>query len=184
MPGELRAPLLVLESIPEGVVSIRVPLLVSEPLAESSGTEIRDALFVLEPLTEHFRTLRCSLLCVESLHPVPPEGHVSTELFPGSFGSPTALPGIYPTVSKRPGFSTAKYKGASGVGVRRSNMQYPIWEIEVGYEFLRDNNSIHNNEYRTLCGFFMSRHGDFDTFLLKDRDDYRSPAVRSRPPTA
>ena len=170
MPGDLRAPLIVLESVPEGVVSVRVPLLVLQPLTENSGTQLRAALFVLEPLTEHFRTLRCSLIILESLHPVAPEGTVSTELFPGSQGSSIALPGLQWPIHKRPLFSTAVYKGASGVSVRRANMQYPIWEFDLSYEFLRD--SV-NQEFQILLDFFLARQGGFDTFLFKDKDDYQ-----------
>jgi hypothetical protein len=103
MPGELRAPLIVIESVPEGTVSIRAPLVTLEPLTEGINSlrdtllivepltehfrQLRGALVIVEPLTEHFRTLRMPLLVIESLHPVAPEGTVSTELFPGSQGS-------------------------------------------------------------------------------------------------
>lgn len=165
---QLRAPLIVLESLPEGVVSIRAPLLVVEPLADSNRA-IRQSLLVVEPLEDSFRTLRCPLLCIESLHPVAPEGHVSTELFPGSLGSPQALPGLAFTVHKRPTFSTAVQKAQSGVSTRNAQMQFPIFEFELSYEFLRDDVT---QEYRTLRRFFKQRKGGFDTFLLKDPDDY------------
>jgi hypothetical protein len=168
MAGQLRAPLIFVESIPEGTVSIRAPLVFVEPLTEHFR-QLRADLVYLEPLTEHFRTLRTAFLFVESLHPVPPEGHVSTELFPGSLGSSIALPGLAYTVHKRPRFSTLVHQAQSGVSVRNAQMQYPIWEFELSYEFLRDDVT---NEYRTLLGFFLKRQGGFDTFLLKDKDDY------------
>jgi hypothetical protein len=170
MAGQLRAPLIFVESIPEGTVSIRAPLVFVEPLTEHFR-QLRADLVYLEPLTEHFRTLRTAFLFVESLHPVPPEGHVSTELFPGSLGSSIALPGLAYTVHKRPRFSTLVHQAQSGVSVRNAQMQYPIWEFELSYEFLRDDVT---NEYRTLLGFFLKRQGGFDTFLLKDKDDYLS----------
>lgn len=152
MAGQLRAPIVVTEPLATGLSAIRAPLVVVEPLAEGN------------------RNLRINFVCIEALYPVPSEGHVSTELFPGSLGSATALPGLTYSIHKRPTFSTSVYKGTPGVSVRRANMQYPIWEFDLTYEFLRDNV---NNEFQTLCGFFMSRLGGFDTFLLKDKDDYQ-----------
>lgn len=169
MPGQLRAPLIVLESLPEGVVSIRAPLLVTEPLTEHAGTQLRAPLIVNEPLTEAIRNLRCALLILESLHPVAPEGHVSTELFPGSMGSPASLPGLAFSVHKKPRFATLVHQGSSGTSVRQALMQYPIWEYDLTYEFLRDDVTA---EFKTLCGFFLARQGGFDTFLFKDPDDY------------
>jgi hypothetical protein len=55
-------------------------------------------------------------------------------------------------------------------------MQYPIWEFELTYEFLRADVT---QEYQTLLGFFLSRLGAFDTFLFKDLDDYLVTAGRS-----
>ena len=168
---QLRAPLIVIESVPEGTVSLRVPLVVTEPLTEHSGTQLRQSLLVLEPLEESFRTLRCSLFVIETLHPVTPEGHVSTELYPGSTGSSVSLPGLkIQSIHKRPTYSTSVYKGVSRVSVRRANMQYPIWEYELIYEFLRDNV---NSEFQSLMDFFLARQGAFDTFLFKDTNDYQ-----------
>lgn len=80
------------------------------------------------------------------------------------------MPGLQWPIHKRPLFSTETYKGTSGVSVRRANMQYPIWEFELSYEFLRD--SV-NQEFQTLMDFFLARQGGFDTFLFKDKDDYQ-----------
>lgn len=165
----VRATLLSLEPLTTGSAAIRAPLVVLEPLTEGNRN-LRVDLITVEPLTEGYRNLRVSFFCLEALYPVLPGGHVSTALFPGSLGSPTALPGLTYTIHKRPTFSTSVYKGASGVSVRRANMQYPIWEFDLTYEFLRDNV---NAEFQTLCGFFLSRQGGYDTFLMKDKDDYQ-----------
>lgn len=186
MAGELRAPLITVESIAEGTVNIRAPLVTSEPLTEGNRAllsplvtvdpltegdrNLRASLVTIDPLTEGYRNLRAALVVVESLYPVLPEGTVSTELFPGSQGSLTSLPGLQWPIHKRPTWSTSVYKGASGVSVRRANMQYPIWEFELSYEFLRD--SV-NQEFQTLLDFFLARQGGFDTFLFKDKDDYQ-----------
>lgn len=169
---QLRAPLLVLESAEDGgtsITSVRASFVANEALSDSVR-DLRQALLVNEALEDSFRTLRMPLLCIEALYPVLPEGTVSTELFPGSLGSPIALPGLQWPVHKRPLFNTEVYKGSSGVSVRRANMQFPIWEFDLSYEFLRD--SV-NQEFQTLLDFFLARQGGFDTFLFKDKDDYQ-----------
>jgi hypothetical protein len=166
---QLRAPLAVVESLPEGLVSLKAPLVTTEAL-EDSFRQVRDSLVVVEPLADMFRQIRCPLVVIESLHPVEPEGAVSTELFPGSQDSSIALPGLQWPIHKIPMFNTAVYKGAPGVSVRRANMQYPIWQFELSYEFLRD--SV-NQEFQILMDFFLARQGGFDTFLFKDKNDYQ-----------
>lgn len=168
MAGQLRAPLINLDPLAEGASSIRSPLIISEPAAEGSPN-LRGNFLINEPLAEGFRNLRCGLFFLEALVPVDPEGHVSTELFPGSLGSPASLPGLAFSLHKKPKFATLKHQAASGVSARQALRQYPIWEFELTYEFLRDNVT---NEFKTLCGFFLSRQGGFDTFLFKDPDDY------------
>jgi hypothetical protein len=145
MAGELRAPLLVLEPLADGIVSIRAPLVVLEPLTSASVNNLLSSFACVEPLTDatirnlraslatvealsdSVRNLRGSLIVIESLHPVPPEGTVSTELFPGTTGSGVSLPGLAFDVGKKPGFSTGKHVASSGVSVRVAYQQYPIW---------------------------------------------------------
>jgi hypothetical protein len=166
--GELRNTFYILESFAEGSASLRAPFIDLEALAEGSAN-VLDSFVQIDALAEGHRNLRIDFVFIEALVPVPPEGTVSTALFPGSLGSPVALPGLTFNIHKRPTFSTQEYKGSSGVSVRHANMQYPIWEFDLTFEFLRDNV---NSEFQTLCGFFLQRQGAFDTFLLKDRDDY------------
>jgi hypothetical protein len=188
VPGELRAPYVVVDPLAEGDSNVRSPYITSEPLAEGSpavrvsfleaeplaegSPNLRANYVAVEPLSEGFRNLRCCFLCVESLIPVEPEGTVSTELFPGSLGSPASLPGLAFSVHKRPRFATGNHQASSGVGVRVAYMEYPIWEFELTYEFLIDSATDLQSQFKTLLGFFLSRHGGFDTFLLKDADDY------------
>jgi len=193
MAGELRAPLLVLEDVAEGTVSIRAPLAVIEPLTSATVLNLLASFACVEPVTDaavrnlrasfasveavsdSVRNLRMSLIVIESLHPVEPEGTVSTDPFPGSPGSPASLPGLAFSVHKRPRFSTIVHPAQSGVTVRSAQMQYPIWEFEFTYEFITDDRSLGQSSLQSLMGFFLSRQGGFDTFLLKDsqNDDYR-----------
>jgi hypothetical protein len=84
-PLDLRAPLVVLESLLPGISDLRAPLITLDPLAEGSDSRIAG------------RGLsQSSAGAFRPRGPLsrPPEGHVSTELFPGSLGSPQALPGL------------------------------------------------------------------------------------------
>jgi uncharacterized protein (TIGR02217 family) len=149
-------------------LNIRVPLVAVESVATGNAA-IRAPLVTVESLDEGYRNLRVTGFFIESLHPVDPEGTISTALFPGSLGSPTAMPGLAYSWHKRPRFATQFQQAASGVSVRNALMQYPIWEFEATFEFLR---SDVNAEYQALLGFYLSRQGGFDTFLFKDADDY------------
>jgi hypothetical protein len=158
---------------PKSPLNLRVPLLALESLKEATGlATLRLPLLVVEPLSESVRNLRCCLLCVESLHPVDPEGHVSTQIFPGTIGSSVAMPGLAFSVHKRPKFATLKRVAASGVSARTAVRQYPIWEFEFTYEFISDDRSLGTSSLQNWIGFFLSRQGAFDTFLWKDPDDY------------
>jgi len=168
--GQLRAPLVTIDPLAEGSAGIRSPLVTVDPLAEGSPNLVGSFVEV-DALAEGYRNLRTALVYIESLHPVAPEPYMSTDLFPGSLGSPASLPGLAFTVKKQPKFSTVKQVATSGVSVRRAQMQYPIWEFELTYEFLEDRTGA-TSSLKTMMGFFLQRLGGFDTFLYKDPDDY------------
>lgn len=178
MPGELRAPYVQVNPLTEGDSSVRVPYVQVNPLTDGTpnlrvsyvqsnpltegSPNLRQAFISSDALSEGFRNLRASLIMVEALIPIWPEEFMSTDVFP-------TLPGLGFTWGKRPGFNTGMHKAAAGVSVRTSFMQYPIWEFEGTFEFLRDDAT---NEFKTMCGFFCNRKGRWDTFLFKDSDDY------------
>jgi hypothetical protein len=167
---QLRQPLLISEALSDGVPKLRQPFILSEGLSEGQPN-LRQPFIFSDVLSEGFPTLRQSLILVEVLIPVPPEGIVSTELFPGSPGSTASLPGLAFSVHKRPRFSTLVHKAQSGVSVRNAQMQYPLWEFEFTYEFISDDRSAGQSSLQALMGFFLSRQGGFDTFLLKDNQN-------------
>lgn len=83
---------------------------------------------------------------------------------------------VYPTLAtlgfsvfKTPQFSTIVQRAASGKEIRAALWSYPIWEIKLTYEALRDD--VANNEFKTLLGFFLARQGSFDSFYFNDPDD-------------
>lgn len=85
------------------------------------------------------------------------------------------LAGLSWDVRRNPMFSTNIVRAKSGYEVRSSNMDYPLWSIELGYEVIRDNRTVAANvaptaprdELRKLLGFFLARKGSFDNFLFE-----------------
>lgn len=72
-------------------------------------------------------------------------------------------------IGRIPNFSTTIHMAASGRESRLSMMTYPTWTFSMKYEVLRS--SAAYLELQTLCGFFLSRQGSFDSFLFTDPDD-------------
>ena len=72
------------------------------------------------------------------------------------------LPGLEWEVRQTPTFSTDVHASLSGKEVAYQYMQYPVWEFETSYEFLRAGAEL---ELQTLCGFFLVHGGRFDTWL-------------------
>ena len=78
------------------------------------------------------------------------------------------LPGLKWDVTKKPYFSTKIQTSVSGKESRAIDWSYPRWQFDLSYELLRDDAT---NELRTLMGFFLQRHGAFDSFLYTDPSD-------------
>ena len=70
---------------------------------------------------------------------------------------------------KRPTFSTRISKRNSGRTKRAANYTYPLYEFELSFNGLRSD--AIRLELQTLMGFFLSRQGQFDTFLYLDPTD-------------
>lgn len=79
------------------------------------------------------------------------------------------LPGLAYKVKRVSGFKTQVHETASGREYRSALMVYPRDRYTLQYEFLRDRNAT--DEMRTLLGFYRSRRGAYDSFLLNDPDD-------------
>lgn len=88
---------------------------------------------------------------------------------------PTTLPGLSIDVSKTPEFSTLIARSVNGKESRMGQMVYPLWNITLSYNFLRDSSSF--PELKTLGGFFLSRQGQADSFLLSDPDDKTAAGI-------
>lgn len=82
---------------------------------------------------------------------------MSNALFP-------TLPGLKPTVGLAPRFATTTQRALSLRELRAQLARYPLWDVSLEYEFLRQGNG--HVEMDTLRGFFLARGGSFDSFLF------------------
>ncbi len=80
-----------------------------------------------------------------------------------------APPGIKVQTQKTPMWGTGIARSRSMRETRVSEQIYPLYEIELSCEVLRDAGS---SEIRQMLGFFNARNGAFDSFLYTDPDDY------------
>jgi len=78
------------------------------------------------------------------------------------------LPGLMFDVKKAPEFNNVRRTTASQFRTVVSLSDYPIWNISLQYELLRDN--AVNDELNQLMGFFLARKGNYDSFLFDDPD--------------
>lgn len=95
---------------------------------------------------------------------------MSNALFP-------CLRGLDWTVTLTPEFKTGIQTAASGREVRLAYRQYPLFNVQLVYEYLRDDerqtkflDDNQRTEFEQLMGFFMARQGAFDSFLLRLSD--------------
>ena len=82
---------------------------------------------------------------------------------------PMSIPGMLPTASTWPRFATKVQGAVSGRETRAAFMQYPLWDVTVGYEFLRSSAAF--VELDTIVGFFGARKGSWDSFLIAVPND-------------
>ncbi|KAF2991161.1 glycoside hydrolase TIM-barrel-like domain-containing protein [Methylocystis sp. MJC1] len=72
-----------------------------------------------------------------------------------------SLPGLAWSAVMRPKFATQTHDHASGKSSRRAKMVYPLYEIELTYEFLRADSA---GELQALLGFFKQQQGQTQPF--------------------
>lgn len=80
-----------------------------------------------------------------------------------------ALPGRQWDISKTAVWSSIVQTSVSGMELRGSYFQYPLWHWTLKYDFLRADRGF--TEFQTLAGFFNARQGSFDSFLYDDPSD-------------
>lgn len=82
---------------------------------------------------------------------------------------PSELPGLEPSATVSPRFSTKIQSSVSLRETRAAFSAYPIWDITLAFEFLRAN--AVNQELDKLVGFFLQMRGSHDSFLLTVPND-------------
>lgn len=80
------------------------------------------------------------------------------------------FPGFKWNRVKTPEFSTRVAQAVSGNERRVGLRVYPMWNFSWGYEFLRGQASPANH-YQQMLGFFLSRGGRLESFLVNDESD-------------
>ena len=87
---------------------------------------------------------------------------------PPSYGPfaffPTLL-GLGWSAKVTPRFSTARLERASGKSARRMHMRWPLYELELTYDFLRSD--AINQELQQIMGFFQAMQGQTQPFWLQ-----------------
>lgn len=77
-------------------------------------------------------------------------------------------------VVKNPTLSTEIQSSLAGREVRVQNFQNPIWEFTLTYEYLLNDPKLRDDTGATpleqLIGFYLTRGGQFDDFLLNESD--------------
>lgn len=163
--------------------SFKVPRLFDQVLggATSSLDLSRAVSQIVQGATSHVRAAR---VITQVLIPALPEPPVSEHPFPGfgnSLLNPTVpaaadpfytdLPGLTYSVHKRPMFNTQIAKAANAREVRSAMQEMPVWEFEFQYDYIKDTVAS-DSSLKKVMGFFLARQGSFDSFLIKDPDDY------------
>ena len=76
-----------------------------------------------------------------------------------------AFAGLSWPVKRTPKFNTKVKTAVSGKEARAAFMAYPIYEIDLNFDYL----SL--SDWQTLGGFFKLRKGRFDSFLFSDANE-------------
>lgn len=93
----------------------------------------------------------------------------SFEIFPPA----AAQVGLAWGNKKRPVFSTAANRTSTLRENRVSMASLPLWEFDYSYNKMEATDAEDpENQLHACLGFFMARHGRYETFLIKDTEDY------------
>jgi uncharacterized protein (TIGR02217 family) len=91
----------------------------------------------------------------------------------------TAITGLAWPAKKMPTFQTRIQRAVSGRELRALDYPYPIWQFQLGVNFLRDQNDTRGgtgfaagfDELRTLYSLYLACSGAYGTFLFSDPTD-------------
>jgi hypothetical protein len=168
LDASFRSRLLAGESVLGGVPNIRVQISVSESIVNDTPN-MRAEISVVEAgvgssLPSGYPHIRVGPTVVESLIAIL-ETDVSDAVFP-------SVVGLAFDVHKKPIFNNKIATHVSGEETATSYYQNPKWEYSLTYDYLPDLPvSVGETDLHTILGFFLNRHGRFDSFLYSDPDD-------------
>jgi hypothetical protein len=103
---------------------------------------------------------------------------------PFVFPNPTpifpVLPGFGYSVHKRPTWATIEFMAVSGRRVSSPQQALPLWEIEVTFEFLRDQTQNQvpwqqypgKHEFQAISELFLACAGKYGQFFFTDPTDF------------
>lgn len=156
----------------------------AEEQALTATSHLRLTYIFIQDIIDTASKLRAANVITQVIIPVLPEPPMSELPLPGFGNDPdnnaipaaanpakTSLPGLTFEVHKTPNFKTNIKEAPSGNEVRNALMEFPRWDFELEYEYLRDQ-AQGTSSLQTLMGFFLQMRGSYDTFLFKDPDDY------------
>lgn len=171
------------QPLTRGYGKVRLAINFIQPIVGAYSKVHLDRILV-SPIIDGWSEVRLNHLMLQTLFPVQPERPMSTAIFPGfgnsdltpsmpeakdPFWSP--LPGLAYSVHKKPYFKTNIKEAANGNEIRGSLMPMPRWDFEFNYEFLEDSTGAQSS-LKTIMGFFLQMGGSYESFLVKDPDDY------------
>lgn len=176
------------QPVSAGYANVRLTVTFAEA-AIDGYPNVRLSSTYVEAAHDGYPNIRASLIWVEALFPVTEEPAMPTTPFPG-FGNSVAdpavpagadpastpLPGLTFSVHKKPIFNTKIDEAANGREFRTSYTEYPRWEFELEYEFLKDPKEGESS-LKTIMGFYTDMQGPFTSWLFKDPDDYLCEGV-------
>lgn len=95
---------------------------------------------------------------------VAPEESMVSNVYP-------ELIGLSFSTGAKPTFSTDVQVHTSGRETRTQYWANPKWDFKLQYDYLPNKTTDSQTDYKKLVGFFLDRHGSFESFLFKAPDD-------------
>jgi hypothetical protein len=141
----------------------RVAHVIVEPITQGLSL-VRGSHVIAEPLSEGVSVIRLATMWAEVLQQLPSEGEMATDVFPIGLG-------LSWTVRKRPIFATQVRTATSLREVRNALATFPVWEFEVSFVFLLDdddqpNITLGTTDMKYVEGFWLKQRGAFKSWLF------------------
>ncbi len=165
-PTDLLTPLVVADSLGEGDGDVEIDLMATAVLGEGVP-EVQIDFMTAASVIEGYSAVEVDFMSVAVLMPVVEGGEMATDELLFSAG-------VSWEASKRPTFNTSLEEAANLRDVSAALAEFPRWEFEVSFPFLRDD--APDARFLTTAlkyceGFFCKMRGKHGTWLFRDPDD-------------